>query len=137
MGARVHARMGVRVHGRGRCAGPAAVWRLAWTGHAARAGRRRRCAAGSGAAGQGDLTTFSASFRIDTTRKTGAGDLKIGFEVKYQKASGEGGNGSLMLIEGVASWAGWSAGYTDSLMNFWSGDFQFSATAPASPGFDQ
>ena len=31
------------------------MWRLAWAGHAARAGRRRRCAAGSGAAGQGGL----------------------------------------------------------------------------------
>jgi hypothetical protein len=89
-------------------------------------------AAGQQQAGGGarDVSTFNASFRIDTTRKTAAGDLTTGFEIKYEKTSDDGGNGLVTLIEGVVSWAGLTAGYTDSLMNFWSGDFQFSATAP-------
>jgi hypothetical protein len=76
------------------------------------------------------LNTANLSFRIDTTRKTAAGDLTTGFEVKYQKTSDDTGNGTLTLTEGILTWAGVTAGYTDSLMNFWSGDFQFSATAP-------
>jgi hypothetical protein len=83
--------------------------------------------AGSQATG---VSTFNASFRVDTTRKTTAGDLTTGFEIKYEKTSDDGGNGLVTLIEGVVSWAGLTAGYTDSLMNFWSGDFEFSATAP-------
>lgn len=88
--------------------------------------------AGQQQAGGGarDVSTFNASLRIDTTRKTAAGDLTTGFEVKYEKTSDDSGNGLVTLIEGVVSWAGLTAGYTDSLMNFWSGDFQFSATAP-------
>ncbi len=34
------------------------------------------------------------------------------------------------MVEGIVTWAGLKGGYTDSQMNFWSGDFQFSATAP-------
>lgn len=77
------------------------------------------------------LSTADFSVRFDTTRKTSAGDLTTGFEVKYEKTSDDGGNGVLTLTEGIVSWAGIKAGYTDSLMNFWSGDFQFSATAPS------
>jgi hypothetical protein len=77
------------------------------------------------------LNTADFSVRFDTTRKTAAGDLTTGFEVQYEKTSDDAGNGVLTLTEGVVSWAGLKAGYTDSLMNFWSGDFQFSATAPS------
>ncbi len=88
--------------------------------------------AGQGSGGSPSyLHTGSISVRADTTRKTLAGDLTTGFEVEYQKASDDTGNGLLTLTEGVVSWAGWTAGYSDSLMNFWSGDFQFSATAPS------
>lgn len=76
------------------------------------------------------LNTADFSVRADTTRKTAAGDLITGLEVKYEKTSDDDGNGMITLTEGVLSWGGWTAGYTDSLMNFWSGDFQFSATAP-------
>lgn len=76
------------------------------------------------------LNTADFSIRADTTRKTALGDLTTGFEVQYEKTSSDGGNGVLTLIEGIVQWAGMTAGYTDSLMNFWNGDFQFSATAP-------
>lgn len=85
---------------------------------------------------QGGLTnasevgTFDASIRVDTTRKTSLGDLKTGFEVQYEKTTVDSGNGIATLIEGIVTWAGFKGGYTDSQMNFWSGDFQFSATAP-------
>lgn len=84
-----------------------------------------------GGSGPSYVHTGSLSLRVDTTRKTAAGDLKTGVEVKYQKASDDSGSGQLTLTEGVVSWAGWTAGYSDSLMNFWAGDFQFSATAPS------
>lgn len=77
-----------------------------------------------------ELVTFDASIRVDTTRKTPIGDLKTGFEVQYEKTTVDGGNGIATLIEGIVTWAGFKGGYTDSQMNFWSGDFQFSATAP-------
>lgn len=76
------------------------------------------------------LNTGDFSLRIDTTRKTAVGDLATGFEIKYQKTSDDTGNGTLTLTEGILSWADIKTGYTDSLMNFWNGDFQFSATAP-------
>lgn len=76
------------------------------------------------------LNTADFSLRFDTTRKTAAGDLTTGFEAKYEKTSDDSGNGVLTLTEGIVKWAGATAGYTDSLMNFWNGDFQFSATAP-------
>lgn len=76
------------------------------------------------------LNTGDFSFRVDTTRKTAFGDLTTGIEVEYEKTSGDSGNGAFTLTEGILSWVGLSVGYTDSLMDFWSGDFQFSATAP-------
>lgn len=93
----------------------------------------RSFAQGSGSSAASEpsyLNTGNVSGRIDTTRKTAFGDLTTGFEVKYEKTSNDGGNGTLTLIEGIASLAGVSVGYTDSLMNFWDGDFQFSATSP-------
>lgn len=85
---------------------------------------------------QGGLTsanevgTFDASIRVDTTRKTAFGDLKTGLEIKYEKSTVDGGNGAVTMVEGIVTWAGVKGGYTDSQMNFWSGDFQFSATSP-------
>ncbi len=64
------------------------------------------------------------------TRKTSLGDLTTGFEVQYEKTTVDSGNGIATLIEGIVTLAGFKGGYTDSQMNFWSGDFQFSAAAP-------
>jgi hypothetical protein len=76
------------------------------------------------------LSTFNPSLRIDTTRNTALGELKTGFEVEYNKTSADGNNGLTTLTEAIVTWAGIKGGYTDSQMNFWDGDFEFSATAP-------
>jgi hypothetical protein len=76
------------------------------------------------------VNTGDFNFRVDTTRKTSLGDFTTGIEVQYERISGDSGNNAFTLIEGVVSWAGATVGYTDSLMDFWSGDFQFSATSP-------
>jgi hypothetical protein len=77
-----------------------------------------------------ELTTLNPSFEIDTTRKTALGDLKTTFNVEYNKTTTDGNNGLTTLSEATVSWAGMTGGYTDSQMNFWDGDFQFTATAP-------
>jgi hypothetical protein len=87
-------------------------------------------AGSSAATGPTYLNTGNVSGRVDTTRKTALGDLTAGFEVKYERTTNDSGNGTLTLTEGIASLAGVSVGYTDSLMNFWNGDFQSSATVP-------
>ncbi len=80
--------------------------------------------------GASEVKTTTMDFQIDTRRKTGIGDLETSFAVKYEKTSSDPGNGSATLTEGSLKWAGVRAGYTDSQMNFWDGDFQFSASAP-------
>jgi hypothetical protein len=76
------------------------------------------------------LSTFNPSIEIDTTRKTALGDLKTTFGIEYNKTTTDGNNGLTTLSEATVSWAGMKGGYTDSQMNFWDGDFQFTATAP-------
>lgn len=75
------------------------------------------------------LQTGDIAFRLETTRDIASNDFATAFEVKLDRSSGEPGR--LKLVEGLVSFGGASVGYTDSLMNFWSGDFQFSATAPS------
>ncbi len=77
-----------------------------------------------------ELSTFNPSLQIDTTRKTALGDMKTTFAVEYNKTTTDGNNGLTTLSEATVSWAGITGGYTDSQMNFWDGDFQFTATAP-------
>jgi len=77
-----------------------------------------------------ELTTFNPNIEIDTTRKTALGDLKTTFNVEYNKTTTDHNNGVWTLSDATVTWAGIKAGYTDSQMNFWDGDFQFTATAP-------
>ena len=58
------------------------------------------------------------------------GELKTTFSVEYNKTTTDGNNGLNTLSDATVSWAGIKGGYTDTQMNFWDGDFQFSATAP-------
>jgi hypothetical protein len=75
------------------------------------------------------VNTFTAKAGIETTRKTSLGELKTVGEVTwYVDDDANLGTGSVSEL--YASLAGLMAGYTDSLMNFWDGDFSFSATAP-------
>lgn len=86
--------------------------------------------------GASEFYTGNGSIRIDTTRQTPTGALKTGFEVKYERTSIDEGNGAVTLTEGILVWefpkrlGSIKGGYTDSQVNYWSGDFQFSATAP-------
>ncbi len=76
--------------------------------------------------------TLDASLTLDTTRTTALGDLDTAFGLKWTKASDDETRAGSVSVQSLsASLAGWTVGYTDSLMNFWSGDFQFSATAPS------
>ena len=76
-----------------------------------------------------ELTTLNPSIDINTTRQTALGELKTTFSVEYNKTTADGNNGLNTLSDATVSWAGIKAGYTDSQVNFWDGDFQFSATA--------
>ena len=82
------------------------------------------------------LGTLDASLRVDAERKLGPGKLSTGFEVQYEKTTADGGNGAVTLTEWITTWdfekrGSANVGYTDSQMNFWAGDFQFTATAPS------
>jgi hypothetical protein len=77
-----------------------------------------------------ELTTLNPNIEIDTTRKTAFGDLKTTFNVEYNKTTKDHNNGLTTLSEATVSWAGIKGGYTDSQINFWDGDFQFTAAAP-------
>jgi hypothetical protein len=77
-----------------------------------------------------ELTTLNPSLDINTTRQTALGELKTTFSVEHNKTTADGNNGLTTLSDATVSWAGIKGGYTDTQMNFWDGDFQFSATAP-------
>jgi hypothetical protein len=73
--------------------------------------------------------TVTAKGRLETTRQTALGELKTAAELTWS-ADDDSGLGTGSASELYASLAGLTVGYTDSLMNFWSGDFSFNATAP-------
>jgi hypothetical protein len=86
--------------------------------------------------GVNQLGTLDASLRIDTERKLGTGTLSTGFEVQYERTTADTGIGALTLTEWINTWdfekrGSLNVGYTDSQMNYWAGDFQFTATAPS------
>jgi hypothetical protein len=73
--------------------------------------------------------TVTATGRLETTRKTALGELTTAGELTWS-ADDDSGIGTWYASELYASLAGFTVGYTDSLMNFWSGEFSFNATAP-------
>ncbi|MGA7972778.1 MAG: porin [Pseudolabrys sp.] len=77
-----------------------------------------------------DVITFTYKPSLATTTPMALGDFKTTFELSTQYASDDG-NQVTTLSEGTAQLAGATVGYTDSVMNFWDGDFQFSAAVPA------
>jgi hypothetical protein len=76
------------------------------------------------------VLTVNATLRAETLRQTPLGGLSTVVELKAERDSG-GDAGIVNLSEGTVALRGWTAGFTDSLMNFWDGDFQFSANAPS------
>jgi hypothetical protein len=79
--------------------------------------------------GNPEVKTFTYEPRIATTTPTGLGDFKTVLDIQFQRSSGDTYIYTT-LSEGTVALAGATAGYTSSVMNFWSGDFQFSATSP-------
>ena len=81
------------------------------------------------------LTTLDYIFGVDTKRKMPVGTLSTGSKSSTKRSFPGSGNGSIILYDGVMTWdfekaGAITGGYTGSQMNFWTGDFQFSATAP-------
>lgn len=79
--------------------------------------------------GHPEVKTITYEPRIATTTPTGLGDLKTVFDIQFARSSGDTYTYTT-LSEGTVALAGATVGYTNSVMNFWSGDFQFSATSP-------
>jgi hypothetical protein len=76
------------------------------------------------------VTTFTYKPSLDTTTPTAVGDFKTTLELSI-KYSSDDSSVVTTLSDGTAALAGATVGYTDSVMNFWDGDFQFSAAAPS------
>lgn len=79
--------------------------------------------------GNPEVKTVTFESRMATTTPTRLGDLETVLGVQVQRSSGDTYIYTT-LSEGTVALAGATAGYTSSVMNFWSGDFQFSATSP-------
>lgn len=75
------------------------------------------------------VQTVTAVGRLETTRETSLGELKTAGAVTWS-ADDDSGVGTATFSELYGALAGFTVGYTDSLMNFWSGDFSFTANAP-------
>lgn len=68
---------------------------------------------------------------LDTKQATPLGDLTTNTEVQWLKASDDGTDGGRVTVQSLyGSLAGATIGYTSSLMDFWSGNFLFTATTP-------
>lgn len=68
---------------------------------------------------------------LDTKRATPLGDLVTNTEVQWLKANNDGTDGGTVTVQSLyGSLAGATVGYTSSLMDFWYGDFLFTATTP-------
>jgi len=65
------------------------------------------------------------------TQQTAWGELETRLLFKWLKSKGDDQSlGFLQIEDAYASLAGWKVGYTDTLMNFWTSEFEFTATAP-------
>lgn len=84
---------------------------------------------GTATIGNQEVKTVTYEPRIAMTTPTGLGDLQTVLGIQLQRSSGDT-YVYTTLSEGTVALAGATAGYTSSVMNFWSGDFQFSATSP-------
>lgn len=79
--------------------------------------------------GKSVLNTLTAGARLETARRTALGELKTAFDAQWS-VDDDAAIGAASVNELTASLGGLTAGYTDSLMNFWSGDFSFQTTSP-------
>ena len=72
--------------------------------------------------------TYEPTF--NTTTPTALGDFATTFDVTIERSSDDTVI-SAQLSDATVSLAGVTVGYTDSVMNFWDGDFQSSAAVPS------
>lgn len=85
---------------------------------------------GSAANSQRSLT-LKPDLRIESALPTSLGKLKTAFEIDWSYVTSTGPEQTPNLDEATVSYVGVTAGYADSLMNFWdSSDFQFTIAAP-------
>ncbi len=86
--------------------------------------------------GQGSTTPKSIDttigyLNVDTKSITRLGDLTTNMQVQWLKATNDGTDLGTATIQSLyGSMNGVTAGYTSSLMNFWGGDFLFTASTP-------
>lgn len=85
--------------------------------------------AGTASAGTPVVKTLTFSPTIDTTTHTRFGDLKTSFGLSIERTSDDDAVRTTLSNATVAL-AGLTVGYDESVMNFWEGDFQFSAAVP-------
>lgn len=75
--------------------------------------------------------TLKPDIRIEMALPTQYGKLKTAFEMDWSYVVSTGFDQTPTLDEATVAYLGVTAGYSDSLMNFWdSSDFQFTASAP-------
>lgn len=77
------------------------------------------------------INTTTASATLDTKRATSLGTLTTSTTAQWQKASNDGTDTGKATVQSLyGSVAGVTVGYTNSLIDFWGGDFAFLATTP-------
>ncbi|TIT60276.1 MAG: hypothetical protein E5W63_14505, partial [Mesorhizobium sp.] len=69
--------------------------------------------------------------RLAAARLTGSGPFKFVFGTSWSYNSDDGFDAAPTLSEATIEYAGVKVGYAESLMNAWSGDFQFTASSPS------
>ena len=74
--------------------------------------------------------TFNGDSRVETATSTPHGKLRTAFEVDWNTSSDTGPDPVPNLVEGSIAFEGAMVGFSDSLMNFWDGDFKFKAYSP-------
>ncbi|MBZ9991245.1 porin [Mesorhizobium sp. BH1-1-5] len=77
--------------------------------------------------------TFSseADLRLAAARLTESGPFKFVFGTSWSYNTDDGFDAAPTLSEATIEYAGVKVGYAESLMNAWSGDFQFTASSPS------
>lgn len=76
------------------------------------------------------VKSFTYEPSLDTTTPTALGDLETTLDLSIKRSSDDTTLKGT-LSEGTVALAGVTVGYTDSVMNFWDGDFQSSANVPS------
>jgi hypothetical protein len=77
-----------------------------------------------------ETLTLNADVRLETARATRYGVFKTAFQTDWSYYSDTGFDKLPNLGEASISFLGFTAGFSESLMNFWSSNFQFTSAGP-------